>query len=40
MQDQVDKPPREALEKAAHFLCRIGALDTRDVAASIVLERR
>ncbi|CAK8997293.1 unnamed protein product [Durusdinium trenchii] len=26
----VDKPPREALEKAAHFLCRIGALDTRD----------
>ncbi|CAK9072705.1 Probable ATP-dependent RNA helicase prh1, partial [Durusdinium trenchii] len=26
----VDRPPREALEKAAHFLCRIGALDTKD----------
>lgn len=28
---EVDRPPREALEKAAHFLCRIGALDTKDV---------
>eukprot|EP00931_Biecheleriopsis_adriatica_P057941 TRINITY_DN34423_c0_g1_i2.p1 TRINITY_DN34423_c0_g1~~TRINITY_DN34423_c0_g1_i2.p1 ORF type:complete len:525 (-),score=105.08 TRINITY_DN34423_c0_g1_i2:116-1690(-) len=26
----VDRPPREALEKAAHFLCRIGALDRSD----------
>ena len=31
---QVDRPPREALEKAAHFLCRIGALDTKDAWAS------
>ena len=30
----MDRPPREALEKAAHFLCRIGALDTKDVRAS------
>ena len=27
----VDKPPREAFEKAAHLLCRIGALDLKDV---------
>jgi len=26
----VDRPPQEALVKAAHFLCRIGALDRRD----------
>ncbi|CAJ1332550.1 unnamed protein product [Effrenium voratum] len=26
----VDKPPRELLEKAAHFLSRIGALDAKD----------
>ena len=30
---EVDRPPREAIEKAAHFLCRIGALDTRDAGA-------
>ncbi|CAE7827961.1 DHX8, partial [Symbiodinium necroappetens] len=31
----VDRPPREAIEKAAHFLCRIGALDTRDALTDL-----
>ncbi|CAE7627611.1 DHX8, partial [Symbiodinium pilosum] len=31
----VDRPPREALEKAAHFLCRIGALDTKDALTDL-----
>ena len=31
---EVDKPPRELLEKAAHFLSRIGALDAKDVLSS------
>ncbi|CAE7407272.1 unnamed protein product [Symbiodinium sp. CCMP2456] len=33
----VDRPPREAIEKAAHFLCRIGALDTRDAGIVAML---
>ncbi|CAE7284327.1 DHX8 [Symbiodinium natans] len=31
----VDRPSREALEKAAHFLCRIGALDSRDALTDL-----
>ncbi|CAE8713515.1 unnamed protein product, partial [Polarella glacialis] len=31
----VDRPPREALEKAAHFLCRIDALDRSDVLTDL-----
>mmetsp|Transcript_69078 Transcript_69078/g.202239 ORF Transcript_69078/g.202239 Transcript_69078/m.202239 type:complete len:711 (-) Transcript_69078:184-2316(-) len=31
----VDKPPQEALVKAAHFLCRIGALDRADALTAV-----